>query len=124
LLNIPHFGAKIKCSGGKNMLSKTEIQPTTAIMQEKVQITRLINSIFYFIDLAFILKKEDKFRLIALHGGRVLIDKTYQTIRGAKIAFTKFYKDKLIEDVDAKWSHFYPPDRPWLDQKLNAEKVH
>lgn len=106
------------------MLSQTEIQPATAIMRDKIQISRLINSIFYFIDTVFILKKEDKFRLIALHGGNVLIDKTYKTNKGAKIAFTKFYKDKLIEGIDAKWSHFYPPDRPWLDQKLKAVKVH
>jgi hypothetical protein len=111
------------------MLSQKIIQPIPALRRDKVEISRLINSIFYFIDVVYILKKDDTFRLIALQGGqggRVLIDKIYRTITGAKIAFTKFYQDKAWkEGVKAEWSHFYPPARPWLDEYMKtAEKAH
>jgi hypothetical protein len=89
------------------MLSQNIIQPILTLRRDKVEISRLINSIFYFIDVVYILKKDDKYRLITLHGGRVLIDKIYSTITGAKIAFTKFYQDKAWkEDVKAEWSHW------------------
>lgn len=42
------------------MLSRTEIRPTSALTRDKVEISRLINSIYYFIDIVFILKKDDK----------------------------------------------------------------
>ena len=78
------------------MLSqKVHIQYPT-LRQDKVEISRLINSIFYFIDVVYILKKDDTFRLIALHGGRVLIDKIYSTITGAKIAFTRIKPGKKM----------------------------
>ena len=98
------------------MLSQNvESLATAAITRDKVQISRLINSIFYFIDVVFILKKDDKYRLIALHRRRELIDSTYPTFRGAKIAFSKFNKDKpWKKDVKAEWSHFYNPDKSWL----------
>jgi hypothetical protein len=111
------------------MLSQTEIQQSVAITRDKVEISRLINSIFYFIDVVYILKKDDKYRLIALHGGRVLTDRSYRTIRGVKIAFSKLYSAKAWkENVKAEWSHFYPPDRPWFDENMKiadkSEKSH
>lgn len=108
------------------MLSQTIIQPIPTLTRDKVQISRLINSIYYFIEIVFILKKDDKFRLIALHDRRVLTNSTYQTLIGAKIAFSKLYQDKAWkEDVKAEWTDFYTPDRQWLIEKLQiAEKAH
>ena len=101
------------------MLPQTIIQPATDLARDKVKISRLINSIFYFIEIVFILKKDDKFRLIALHDRKVLTDRSYGTFIGAKIAFSKFFRDKAWkEDVTAEWTDFYPPDRSWLDGNM------
>jgi hypothetical protein len=81
-------------------------------------ISMLINSVHYFINFVFILQSNDKFRLVALHHGKVLCDKCYNTARGCRIAFDKMYKDNaLAEEIKAKWSHFYYPDKRWLGKK-------
>lgn len=103
------------------MLSKSEVQPAPTSTQDKVEISRLINSIYYFIEYVFILKKGSGYRLFALHDRRVLIDKTYQTMRGAKIAFGKSYPN---EGIKAEWSELYQPDHQWLEHKLRAGEAH
>lgn len=103
------------------MLSHSEIQPAPTSRRDKAKISRLINSIYYFIEYVFILKKGSGYRLFALHNRRVLIDKTYQTMRGAKIAFGKSYPN---EGIKAEWSDLYPPDPPWLEQKLQVGEAH
>jgi hypothetical protein len=85
---------------------------------EKPMISMLINSVYYFIDCVFILQAKDNFRLVALHQGRVLCDKDYATVRGCRIAFDKMYKNKAwSEEIKAEWSHFYDPDKRWLEKK-------
>jgi hypothetical protein len=85
---------------------------------EKTVISRLINSIYYFIDCVFILKIKDKYRLVAQHNGVVLYDNYYTTEIGGKIAFDKIFKDKAwAEDIKAQWSHLYDPDIDWLEEK-------
>ena len=105
---------------------RQKIPTLTLTRREKVQISRLINSIFYFIDVVYILEKNGKFRLIALNNRRVLTDRSYPTFTGAKIAFSKLYRDKAWQkDVKAEWSHFYTPDHPWFDDKMKiAENAH
>lgn len=94
------------------------------------KIKRLINSILYGIEVSFIMILEDGYRLIAIQKNHVLIDQTYKTERGAKIAFTKFTSnDKMTETIEIKpaWSAAYSPDHNWitpiLDICLNEEKV-
>jgi hypothetical protein len=80
----------------------------------------LINSVYYFSDCVFILQAKDKFRLVALQQGMVLFDKYYNTIRGCRIAFDKMFKDKAwSEEIKAEWSHFYDPDKGWLEKKCS-----
>lgn len=89
-------------------------------VQEKypMTISMLINSVYYFIECVFILDFHDHYRLVALHSGKVLIDASYETLRGARIAFSKLYGDKAwSEEIKAQWSHFYDPDARWLDEK-------
>jgi len=88
--------------------------------QEKtIYISKLINSIYYFISDVFIrtdLIDKKKFTLVAIHNKRVLIYKDYKTPRGAKIAFSRIFKKKAWkEDVKASWSNFYDPDKKWLE---------
>jgi transcriptional regulator with XRE-family HTH domain len=82
---------------------------------EKTTISRLINSIFYFIDFVYIIKLTNKYRLVALHKQRVLCDCYFLSFEECKIAFDKLFKEKTWEErVKADWSHFYPPDQNWL----------
>ena len=86
--------------------------------EEKIMISILINSVHYFIQYVFILQTKNKYRLVALHDNRVLIDKYYHTEKGCRIAFQKLFKDKAwSEDIKAQWSHFYDPDKHWMDKK-------
>jgi hypothetical protein len=83
-------------------------------------ISMLINSVYYFIECVFILQSKDKFRLVALHQSRVLCDKYYNTVRGCRIAFDKLFKNKAWnEEIKAEWSHFYDPDKQWLEKKCS-----
>lgn len=69
----------------------------------------LINPAYYFLECVYILFKKDYYRLIVLHNGRVLTYRNYRTLRGAKIAFQKIYKNKAWkEGVKANWAHPYP----------------
>ena len=85
---------------------------------KKTVISRLINSVLYFIQCVFILQTKDKYRLVVLHHRKVLFDKYYPTLRGCKIAFQIMFKDKAwSEDIKAQWSHLYDPDQEWLEEK-------
>jgi hypothetical protein len=81
-------------------------------------ISMLINSIHYFIDCVYILRSKNKYRLVVLQHSRVLLDKEYPTANGGRIAFTRFFKYKAWDEtIKAKWSHFYDPDKEWLEEK-------
>lgn len=83
------------------------------------KISLLINAIYYFLECVFILHEEDDYRLVVLQQRRVLLDKRYKTLRGAKIAFKKFYNWKAWnERVNADWSQPYNADDHWLEEKL------
>ena len=84
-----------------------------------VEISLLTNSIYYFLQCVFIIKEGEEFRLVVIHNNRVRTDKQFDSLRGARIAFTKLY-DELAweENVKAQWSHFYPPDAKWLEDKV------
>ena len=108
-----------------------DFNPTTGLTHynQKVFISRLLNSVFYYIGTCFILKlntTDEAYRLLAIHGKKVLADRNYPTLRGARIAFSKQFKnDAWRDDVVSEWSHFYPPDREWIKKMLSiAEKVH
>ena len=82
--------------------------------EEKIKITRLLNSIYYFIEHVYITKYYGSFRLIAKQQGRLLCDQLYPNLRGAKIAFAKRFNYKLWdENAKPHWSHFYTPDLQW-----------
>jgi hypothetical protein len=101
----------------KTMLD--EIKPVKD-QQKNQKITLLQNSFYYFIECVFIIIGENNFRLIALHKQRVLLDKKYKTLRGSKIAFTKFFQDKAWKsNVKPVWTPGYLPNKDWLEQKIN-----
>jgi len=84
----------------------------------------LINSAYYFIGCVFILEFQDHYRLVALHGGKVLVDASYETPKGARIAFARLYGYKAwSKEIKAEWSHFYDPDTRWLEKKTKDIKI-
>lgn len=89
-----------------------------SISKEKPMISRLINSVHYFIQYVFILRFEDKYRLVALNKRKILMDRYYPTERGCRIAFQKIFKDKAcLGYIKPEWSIFYSPDKQWLGKK-------
>lgn len=93
--------------------------------EEPIKVSLLINSIFYFLENVFIMTVEEGFRLIVIHQGYLLTDEIYKTLKGAKIAFLKFWNYKAWEEgVRPQWSHLYPPETKWLDKKFqNHEQL-
>ncbi|MCP5049577.1 MAG: hypothetical protein GY940_20575 [bacterium] len=85
----------------------------------EAKLTMLENSIYYFLEFVFIEIREEKYRLVVCHQRHVMTDELYNTMRGAKIAFTKFYKKKAWKEaIKPVWSPFYLPDPTWLSEKL------
>jgi hypothetical protein len=95
-------------------MPETELQVKP--VQEPVQkMSRLINSIYYFIEFVFIIVENEGYRLVSMHQGKLLTNQIYKTAKGARIAFLKFWNYRAWkEGVKPKWSVFYPPDAKWL----------
>jgi len=81
-------------------------------------VSTLVNSVLYFIDSAVIIREANDYRLVVIHHNQVLADQSYETLRGAKIAFSKLFQYKAFLNSKAEWSHLYPPEREWLEDKL------
>jgi hypothetical protein len=78
----------------------------------------LINPAYYFLECVYILYKKGYYRLVVLHNSRVLTYRNYRTLRGAKIAFQKIYKNKSWkEGVKANWIPPYPDNCDLLKEK-------
>jgi hypothetical protein len=100
-----------------NMRQQQTTQQTPDPVTEPT-ISMLINSIYYFIECVFILRSKNKYRLVVLQHSRVLLDRNYPTERGCRIAFARFFKNKAWDKtIKPEWSHFYDPDKDWLDEK-------
>ena len=100
-----------------------------AIAQKQdVIISRLTNSIHYLIDTCFIMdvsgtaQGKNRYRLLAFHEeqNKIYTDKYFPTLRGARIAFTRQFKNMAWSDeVSANWSDLYPPDNDWIEEMLS-----
>jgi hypothetical protein len=85
---------------------------------ETIKICTLLNSVYYFLEHVFILCQDDSYRLVVLHNNRLLLDRYYRTLRGARMAFRKIFRHHAWkEDVKSMWSHCYYPDEDWLEEK-------
>lgn len=86
---------------------------------ERFMISILTNSVCYFMETVLIAMEDGEYRLLAIHQGKLYTDHKYKTARGARIAFLKLWGYRAWqEDIQAIWSHFYPPDKGWYDQKI------
>ena len=106
-------------NAGPNLEPLHEVELQT---QEDKSISRLSNSIYFYLECVYILKSNDKYRLIAMHHCRVRVDQYYDTVRDCKIAFSKFFQEKPWEKgIKAVWTDFYNPDDGWLEERMETE---
>lgn len=85
------------------------------------KISVLLNPVWYFIESVLIIRQGGKYRLLAIHNGRILMDAVYDSERGAKIAFAKSFGSKAFKKgLKAEWSSFYNPEKVFLDLKTAA----
>jgi len=75
-------------------------------------ISVLINAVHYFLSRVFIVKDSERsYRLVVMIRGKVCVDKSYDSIRGAKIAFTKFYRHQALNSQTLPiWTSFFESD--------------
>ena len=89
---------------------------------ENTLISRMINSVFYFLKFAFILKEGNHYRLVVIQHRNKIIDMNYKTLKGAKIACIKMLRNRFKNNqMKPLWSFLYPADEKWLKDKLNRK---
>lgn len=97
--------------------------PDTGNVENQVKISYLINAVYWFIENVFIVRDENGCRLVTIHQGRLLVDKNYKNVKSARIAFTRFFKNKTWKkEIKPFWSPFYTPNPEWLKQKFEILK--
>ena len=90
--------------------------------KKEKKITFMINSGRYLLNYVLVVFEDDGFRLVVNQSGEIITDKTYETLRGAKIAFLKFHHFLAHNDeLKPIWSHSYVPEKEWLDEKLQLK---
>jgi hypothetical protein len=93
-----------------------------SLNKEKKLISRMINSVFYFLKFVFILKEGNHYRLVVIQDRQKIIDMNYKTLKGAKIACTKRLRNRFNNnEMKPVWSFLYPADEKWLKDKLNRK---
>ncbi|MCP4218433.1 MAG: hypothetical protein GY765_27605 [bacterium] len=94
-----------------------------AVSGESIKISVLTNAVYYFMQYVFIVAQGGKYRLYVIHNKKLLVDETYKSAKGAKIAFLKMYWYKAWHDgVKPKWTHFYGPDDDWMGKYLSLQR--
>ncbi len=93
-----------------------------SLNKEKKLISRMINSVFYFLKFVFILKEGNHYRLVVIQDRNKIIDMNYNSLKGAKIACTKRLRNRFNNnEMTPVWSFLYPADEKWLRDKLNRK---
>ena len=86
--------------------------------EQETMISMLLNAIHYYLDCALVIHSARQFRLLVFHLDRVLLDKQYTTLKGAKIAFHKIYRHQAcVDGVKARWDE-YVPEGSWIEKKM------
>ena len=94
-------------------------------IEDKIKISILISSVYYFLDYVFIMSEGDGFWLVVIHNKQCLTYKKYKTIKGARIAFTRYYNSKVWKaGIKPNWSVFYCPTVDWLEERREIISKH
>lgn len=91
---------------------------------DKRVISILLNSLYFFLHDVIVLKEGKNYKLIVKHNDEFIVEKNYKTLRGAKIAFSKMFQYKAVDEEHSylHWSPLYSPEPSWLAAKLSVEK--
>jgi hypothetical protein len=93
----------------------------TANANQEAKISILVNAVYYFLESVFVVINEDHCRLVIIQNQKLIVDQCYDSLRGAKIAFYRMYKDKCcVKGLKTEWSISYSPDSRWLSEKLKT----
>jgi hypothetical protein len=107
----------------KAFLTLPQVGMFPAQVDEEREISLLVNAIDYFLESVFIMCYKGEYRLIVMHNGRVLVDESYHTARGSKIAFYRFCRNRVWkEGVKPRWSPFFNPDIEAIDETCQRVK--
>ncbi len=71
------------------------------------KISVLINSNRYSLDSVYIMKEDEKFKLVVINDRRVLKEKYYKTAKGCRSVFSMSFGDKPIQEITPQWSDFW-----------------
>jgi len=89
-----------------------------------IEISLLVNSLYYFLEIVFIAVVKEGYRLVVIRESKLLTDEIYKTIKDARKAFLKRYSKYAWRDsVKPYWSLFYPPIKGWLNKNLSYKKA-
>ena len=93
---------------GQSVSQTQSTGDSTGINAKKCSYHLLLNRNHFCLHHALILVLETKrgvvYRLVVYHNGELLTDLVYPSLRGAKIAFKKFHKNRAYsQEVEAEW---------------------
>lgn len=92
-------------------------QTTGSGRTDEVEVSILINAVFYLLQTAVILTEDETYRLIVIQKGHIVLDKNFLTARGARIGFArKFKPDIQPGETKAEWGIFLKPETDWFEQ--------
>ncbi len=82
------------------------------------KIMSLLNACYYYFDKVLIIEEKNNYSLVVSSQSRVYVDQPYESIRGAKIAFSRMYRGKTWDDrVNPRWSEPYVAEAWWLEDR-------
>ncbi len=88
---------------------------------KETKVCMLINAVYFYLESVFVVIAEDHCRLIIIQSQKLIYDECYDSLRGAKIAFYRMYKEKgCVEGIRNEWSANYKPEKKWLSKKLKT----
>ena len=95
------------------------------VSSRQVFVVFMANALFYQFDYVIIFIEKKGYRLVAVTMGKrkVVTNRTYKSLKAAKIAFLGLHRNRLLEFPKEKsdkpdWSPPYPPCAEWLEDKL------
>jgi hypothetical protein len=89
------------------------------IKTKKQYISLLVNSAHYFLQHVLIIRENKQYRLLVFHKKRKLMDKTFKTLKCARINFSRSFPTQTEIPKIPQWSPFYQPESEWLEKLLN-----
>lgn len=117
--------ADVKIEYGYRYEPRPRVYPDRADTEklEKGVIISLINSPLYYLDWAFITGDNDRYRLVVSQCERIITDRSFKSLDGAKVGFLKIFQYLAFSEYQPAWSHPYTPYKKWLQGILEKLAV-